>query len=120
MTETERFYKHSLGISAPPGCPPLPPGVSLVRYAPKSLPVLIAPWSVVTDVGKFIQAYLQDLGWRLAHPQTYACAPLLEILAKLAEVGVELEIEPAASAGTARCKPGERRSNDQRGSSNAE
>jgi len=83
------------GVSAPPECPPLPPGVRLVRYAPKSPPVAVQPCSIVTDVDKFIRAYLRDLGWRLEHPKGHVCAPLPEILAKLAEVGVELELEPA-------------------------
>ena len=83
----------ALGSPAPPQCPPLPPGVRLVRYAPKTPPVAIQPCSIVTDVDKFIRAYLQDLGWRLANPKTYACAPLYEILAKLAEVGVELALD---------------------------
>jgi hypothetical protein len=90
------LYKHPPGVLAPPECPPLPPGVRLVRYAPKTPPVLVAPWSVVTDVKKFIAAYLRSLDWRLKHPKGYAAAPLPEILAKLAEVGLELEVVEAA------------------------
>ncbi len=86
------LYKHPPGTLAPAECPPLPPGVKLVRYAPKPPPVLLAPWSVVTDVEKFIRAELCDLEWRLKHPKGYAAPPLPEILSKLAEVGVELEL----------------------------
>jgi hypothetical protein len=75
-------------------CPyPLPPGVRLVRYVPKAPPVEIVPISIVNDVDKFIRSCLRDLQFRLEHPKAYACAPLHEILAKLAEVGVELEID---------------------------
>jgi len=81
------------GSLAPPKCPLLPPGVRLIRYRPKPSPVAVAPVSIVTDVGKFIAAYLADLDYRLRHPDTYACASLPEILAKLAEVGVELATE---------------------------
>jgi hypothetical protein len=85
--------KHSLGSPVAPGCPPLPRGVRLKSYAPKSPPILIAPWSVVTDVEKFIASYLRDLDWRLKHPRGHAAAPLPEILSKLAEVGLELQLE---------------------------
>jgi len=80
-------------VRAPAECPPLPAGVKLVRYCPKAPPVAVQPCSIVTDVDKFIRSYLRDLGFRLEHPKAYACAPLPEILAKLAEVGVELEID---------------------------
>lgn len=99
------LYKRPPGIPAPAECPLLPPGVRLKKYAPKSPPVLVQPWSVVTDVDKFIAACLRDLDWRLKHPKGYARAPLPEILSKLAEVGLELELDaslPAASKGTER------------------
>jgi len=95
LLEILRERQAALGSAAPPECPPLPPGAQLVRYAPKTPPIAVQPCSIVTDVDKFIGAYLRDLAWRLAHPNTYACASLPEILAKLAEVGVELEIEQA-------------------------
>ena len=44
------LYKHPPGILESGECSPLPAGVRLVRYTPKSSPVLIAPWSVVTNV----------------------------------------------------------------------
>jgi hypothetical protein len=81
------------GTPAPMKCPPLPAGVQLVRYTPKAPPVAIAPVSIVTDVDKFIQAYITDLSHRLEHPETHGCAPLPEILARLAEVGLELILE---------------------------
>ena len=74
-------------------CPPLPPGVQLARYAPKSPPVAIQPCGIVTDVGQFIHAYLRDMEWRLQHPKAHACVPLAEILAKLAGVGLELAVD---------------------------
>jgi|GEM_PF-1904131 len=78
---------------APAECPALPQGVRLVKYAPKDPPVAIAPISIVTEVDKFIRAYLRDLGHRLKYPETHACAPLSEILAKLAEVGLEVTLD---------------------------
>jgi len=86
------LYKQPPGVYAPAGCPPVPSGVRLKKHAPKSPPVLVQPWSVVTDVEKFIAACLRDLDWRLKHPKAYAAPPLPEILSKLAEVGVEVEL----------------------------
>lgn len=71
----------------------LPPGVKIVRYAPKRPPVAVAPVSVVTDIGQFIRAYLGDLESRLERPGQYFVPPLPEILSKLADVGLELKIE---------------------------
>lgn len=70
----------------------LPPGVRLLSYRPKQTPFALASVSVVTNAGTFFRAYLRDLGWRLEHPNSRACAPLNEILAKLAEGGLELTI----------------------------
>ena len=68
----------------------------MIRYQPKSPPVAVAPISIVIDVRKFIFAYLADLNYRLRHPDTHGCPPLSDILAKLAEVGVELSLEVPA------------------------
>jgi hypothetical protein len=65
-------------------------GVRLVSYRPKQAPFAVAPISIVTDAGKFFRAYLKDLAWRLEHPDGYAAPPLADILAKLAEAGLEL------------------------------
>jgi hypothetical protein len=70
----------------------LPPGVELVSYNPKDSPFAVSPVSVVTDAGKFFRAYLADLSRRIAHPRTQSCAPLAEIMAKLASAGLELRI----------------------------
>jgi len=55
--------------------------------------VAVTPVSIVTDVDKFMRAHLRDLHFRLEHPNAHASAPLPEILAKLAEVGLELALE---------------------------
>lgn len=70
----------------------LPPGVRLLKYEPKPVPFAVAPISTVTNAGKFFRAYLADLGWRVKHPDTYASPPLADILAKLADAGLELKI----------------------------
>ncbi len=71
----------------------LPAGVRLVSYQPKQAPFAVAPVRVVTNAGKFYRAYLADLSRRLAKPEGYHCPPLADILAKLAEAGLELQVE---------------------------
>lgn len=68
----------------------LPPRIRILRYEPKSVPFAVAPASVVTNAGKFYQAYLRDLRWREGHPDGYAVPPLTDILAKLADAGLDL------------------------------
>jgi hypothetical protein len=68
----------------------LPPDVRLVRYQPKRAPFAVATTSIVTNAGKFFRAYLDDLAWRLAHPDTHAAPPLTDILTKLADAGLDL------------------------------
>ena len=74
----------------------LPPGVKLVTYHPKQAPFAVAPVSVVTNAGKFFNAYLRDLRWRIEHPDGDAAPPLNDILAKLGDAGLELAVEAGA------------------------
>ena len=70
----------------------LPSRVRVVKYQPRVAPFAVAPVSVVTNAGKFYRTYLTDLRCRLEHPSDHAAAPLTEILAKLADAGLELAI----------------------------
>jgi len=70
----------------------LPAGVTLVSYEPKEAPFTVAPVSVVTNAGQFFRAYLGDLKARLRKPEGYHCPPLVDILAKLADAGLQLQI----------------------------
>lgn len=81
-------------VPAPSTCPPLPKGVRLVSYKPKTPPVAIELVSVVTDVDRFLQHYLEELDARLHHPlQIRAGGSVFEILNRLAEVGLEVAID---------------------------
>lgn len=71
----------------------LPPGTRLVSYQPKEAPFAVAPVSVVSNAGKFYRAYLADLRERLAKPHGYSSPPLADILAKLADAGLQIELE---------------------------
>ncbi len=93
--EVKRLVQECLsGTQAPRKCPPLPRGVRLVRYSPKSPPVAVDVCSIVTNVERFIMSHLWELDARLHNPvQIRAGGSVFEILAKLREVGVELEID---------------------------
>ncbi|MGA2986408.1 MAG: hypothetical protein ABSG32_21610 [Terriglobia bacterium] len=70
----------------------LPQGVRLLSYQPRQTPFAVAPVSVVTDAGKFFRSYLRDLTWRMEYPAGHAAAPLNDILAKLADAGLMVEV----------------------------
>jgi hypothetical protein len=77
----------------------LPPGVMLVSYRPKQSPFTVCPVSLVTNAGLFYRAYLRDLAVRLEKPKSHACPPLADILAKLADAGLELRVEIPTASG---------------------
>ena len=77
----------------------LPAGVRLVSYQPKQAPFAVAPVSIVTQAGKFYRSYLADLSRRLEKPEGYDCPPLKDILAKLADAGLELQIDAPNAHG---------------------
>ena len=69
----------------------LPRGIKVARYEPKQAPFALAPISIVTNAGLFYRRYLADLRERLAKLEGHCCPPLGDILAKLAEAGLEIE-----------------------------
>lgn len=71
----------------------LPPGVRLLSYEPKQAPFAVAPVSIVSNAGTFYRAYLRDLKARLERPNGRHCPPLVDILTKLADAGLELTLE---------------------------
>ena len=73
--------------------PPMPPGVRLVRWAPKEPPVLLQQCSVVIDVEKFISATLAQLRARLEGRDFLAGNwRQRELIERLEQVGVEVEV----------------------------
>ncbi len=71
----------------------LPPGVRLVSYQPEQAPFAVAPISIVTNAGKFFRAYLRDLRWRMEHQDGYAAPPLADVLSKLSDAGLQLNLK---------------------------
>jgi hypothetical protein len=78
------------GRSAPQA---MPPGVRLVRWAPKQPPVVLQHCSVVIDVDKFISSTLAQLQARLGGKDFLAGnRPTRELIERLEQVGVEVEV----------------------------
>jgi hypothetical protein len=85
--------------NAPKECPPLPAGVRLVGYRPKTAPVAIDVCSVVTDVDRFIRSELGELDARLHNPgQIRGGFGVFAILERLRQAGLQLEIVSRHSA----------------------
>jgi hypothetical protein len=79
--------------------PPMPEGVRLVRWEPKSGPVAIDVCSVVVDVAKFIHSELRALDSRLNNPWTiHGGFTVPQMLDRLAQAGLEVELEPKGKA----------------------
>lgn len=72
---------------------PMPPGVRLLRWAPKEPPVSLQQCSVVIDVERFISATLAQLRARLEGKDFVAGNwPQRELIERLEQVGVEVEV----------------------------
>lgn len=74
--------------------PPMPKGVRLVRWEPKTAPVGIDVCSVVVDVPKFIESELRALDSRLNDPGTIKGGfAVPQILDRLAQAGVLVDVK---------------------------
>jgi hypothetical protein len=74
--------------------PSMPQGVRLVRWEPKPAPLMLTPYSVVTDVNRFISMTLSELKaaiagkrWQSGHWGTR------ELVDRLEQCGVYVEIQ---------------------------
>lgn len=80
--------------------PPLPAGVCLVKWEPKTPPVAIVRMGIVSDVEKFIAATLRDLRARLEGKDFLAGNwSLRELVDRLEQVGVFVQVETKSSDG---------------------
>jgi hypothetical protein len=74
--------------------PPMPPGVRLLKWEPKTPPVGIVRMGVVTHVDKFIGATLRELRARLEGKDFLAGNwSLRELVDRLEQVGVVVSVE---------------------------
>lgn len=82
--------------------PPMPPGVRLVEWKPKSAPVMITRWAVVADVPGFVRCTLRQLehaiAWEAGDDNRRWLAghrSPCELQDYLSQVGCVVEIEEA-------------------------
>jgi hypothetical protein len=74
--------------------PPMPPGVRLLKWEPKTPPVAIVRMGIVSNVDKFIGATLRELRARLEGKDFLAGNwSLSELVDRLEQVGVEVRVE---------------------------
>lgn len=74
--------------------PPMPPGVRLLKWEPKTPPVAIVRMGIVSNVDKFIGATLRELQARLEGKDFLAGNwSLSELVDRLEQVGVEVGVE---------------------------
>jgi hypothetical protein len=79
--------------------PPMPPGVRLLKWLPKSPPLAIVRMGIVSNVHEFIAATLLQLRARLECKDFLAGrGPLRELVDRLEQVGVEVCVESAQSS----------------------
>jgi len=80
--------------------PPMPPGVRLLKWDPKTPPVAIVRMGIVSNVDKFIGATVRQLRARLEGKDFLAGNwSLRELVDRLEQVGVAVEIETCAPCG---------------------
>jgi len=78
----------------------MPPGVRLLRWEPKNPPIAIVHMGIVGNVHKFISATLLQLQARLEGKDFLAGNwSLRELIERLEQVGVAVEIEGMQSMG---------------------
>lgn len=88
-------------LKARSAIPPMPEGVRLIRWEPKSAPVAIDVCSVVVDVPKFIEGELRALDSRMNKPWAiHGGFTVPQMLDRLAQAGLEVELEPKGEAST--------------------
>lgn len=84
----------------------LPCGIKLVRCAPKVAPIVLTRWSVVMDTHQFIKATLAQMEAALCNKDWLAGNwNLRELVDRLEQVGVQIEVGNLGSSGLTRKAP---------------
>jgi hypothetical protein len=87
-------YTVALEDAAQAGPPPMPPGVTLLQWAPLSPPVAIERWAVVTDVPRFVETTLSQLRAAISGKNWLAGnRSVREVVDRLEQVGVKVSVE---------------------------
>jgi hypothetical protein len=74
--------------------PPMPPGVRLVQWNLKELPVCLEVYSIVTDPTKFARSTLGQIQRLLENPRAKIGWSMPQLIDRLAQVGVIVALEP--------------------------
>jgi hypothetical protein len=79
---------------------PMPPGVRLLKWAPRTPPIAIVRTGIVTNAHTFIAATLSQLEARLEGKDFLAGNwSLRELLDRLDQVGVQVQVETTLCSG---------------------
>lgn len=73
--------------------PAMPPGVQLISWNLKEPPVAIEVCSIVTNSVLFARTTLEQLRTALAHPKRWVGWSVPQLIDRLAQVGVSVEIQ---------------------------
>jgi hypothetical protein len=71
----------------------MPPGVRLIAWSLKELPIAIEYYAVVTDPAKFASVTLGELRERLKNPKRKYGWSVPQLINRLAQVGVSVALE---------------------------
>lgn len=101
IAELKQNREELIGLLKEAGTPPpMPPGVRLLKWEPKTPPIAIVRMGIVCDVDKFIAATLRELRARLEGKNFLAGNwSLLELINRLEQVGVVVNVIGAQSVG---------------------
>ncbi len=104
VTELKQHRDELVGLLREEGTPPpMPPGVRLLKWQPKNPPIAIVRMGIVSNVPKFVAATLLQLRARLEGKDFLAGNwSLRELVERLEQVGVAVEIESCAICGEER------------------
>jgi hypothetical protein len=100
ITELKRNREELIRLLKEAGTPPtMPPGVRLLKWEPKTPPVVIVRMGIVSNVDKFIDATLRQLRARLEGKDFLAGNwSLRELVDRLEQAGVVVTVERAQSS----------------------
>jgi hypothetical protein len=88
------LYAVALEEAAHAGPPPMPPGVTLLQWAPLSPPIAIESWAVVNDVPQFVQTTLSQLQAAISGENWLdGNRSIRDLVDRLEQVGVKVSVE---------------------------
>ena len=95
VPELQQNREELVGLLREEGTPPpMPPGVRLLKWEPKTPPVAVVRKGIVSNVDRFIGATVRQLGARLEGKDFLAGNwSLRELVDRLEQVGVHVQVE---------------------------